>query len=1089
MAKAIVPFSYKLVLNRFLLSLFGADAYTLDEKKDPFKDTFGSLQEESLELPSKQDGLSGFYHHLLARLPDNSPVSAEQLLAFEENIQRHTVHINEKRQGQMIRWKYFQYLTLLFTEIYLDWYFRDSDDLLEQLNQHLDQFNASLAEWGEKKANLLKPFTQDQLTKLAYWNATGSGKTLLMHVNLLQYMHYLEKHRQSHLLNRIVVLTPNEGLTQQHLEEFRLSNITAGQFSKVDHRQIDVDLGKIIDVVDMNKLREEGKKKTVSVDAFGKNNLVLIDEGHRGAKGDVWSEMRARLAEEGFTFEYSATLGQAVSTKVALADEYAKSILFDYSYRYFHADGFGKDYQILNIDAADRSEAERKNRHLYLTASLLSFYQQLRVFTDRQAQYKAFAIAKPLWVFVGSKVAAVRTENRQQVSDVVDILLFIAEFVREKSASVDNIRKLVSGNTGLLNQKKKDIFAEAYPYLVETGDSAEALFTDILSSLFNAPASGRLHVDLLKGGDGELALRLGSSDENFGVINVGDASKVKKLCEEQDSLKVGEKPFSSSLFQGINEKGSAINLLIGSKRFSEGWNSYRVSTLGLMFVGRTEGAEIIQLFGRGIRLRGFEHSLKRSRAIHWTANQRDEMQWVSKDPYLPILETLNVFGVKADYMAQFNAFLEGEGIKKSEDFVTKTIKVKTSLPKTPLITVKVPDDVVFKKQQKTELLTPKEFAETYKHHDLNITLDWYPRVTSKMSGGVRVTRHGTELNTETLRDVHLAFLDFDAIYKAMQQLKAERNWHNLNLSPDVVRETLQNSDWYTLYIPKQKMALQRFEQYFEWQEIAITLLKKYCDRCYTVAKDAFEAPYREFAELAPDDPNFFEAYTLRIDESERMILNRIDELQERINNGTFKDLELAGRGEALFFGQHLYSPLLHLNSGTVGDLVKVSPTHLNKGEYDFVCDLRDYHASQPTLLEGKEIYLLRNQARGRGIGFFEVGNFYPDFILWVIDGDKQHIIFVDPKGILHSEGMDDPKLNFYVTIKALEQRMRDDGKAYADQVEMHSFVISNTPFGKLRWKGAAATLDDFAARHVLFQKDDTQYIEKIAGVITRPELE
>ncbi|GAB4266256.1 hypothetical protein [Thermincola ferriacetica] len=47
----------------------------------------------------------------------------------------------------------------------------------------------------------------------------------------------------------------------------------------------------------------------------------------------------------------------------------------------------------------------------------------------------------------------------------------------------------------------------------------------------------------------------------------------------------------------------------------------------------------------------------------------------------------------------------------------------------------------------------------------------------------------------------------------------------------------------------------------------------------------------------------------------------------------------------------------------------------------------------------KELYLLRNQSRGKGIGFFEAGNFYPDFILWILYNGKQYITFVDPKGI------------------------------------------------------------------------------------------
>ena len=50
-----------------------------------------------------------------------------------------------------------------------------------------------------------------QLNKLAFWMATGSGKTLLMHANILQYQYYLEKHGRRRELNRILLLTPNEG--------------------------------------------------------------------------------------------------------------------------------------------------------------------------------------------------------------------------------------------------------------------------------------------------------------------------------------------------------------------------------------------------------------------------------------------------------------------------------------------------------------------------------------------------------------------------------------------------------------------------------------------------------------------------------------------------------------------------------------------------------------------------------------------------------------------------------------------------------------------------------------------------------------
>ena len=33
----------------------------------------------------------------------------------------------------------------------------------------------------------------------------------------------------------------------------------------------------------------------------------------------------------------------------AMMDEYGKSIIMDYSYKYFYTDGYGKDYRIYNL--------------------------------------------------------------------------------------------------------------------------------------------------------------------------------------------------------------------------------------------------------------------------------------------------------------------------------------------------------------------------------------------------------------------------------------------------------------------------------------------------------------------------------------------------------------------------------------------------------------------------------------------------------------------------------------------------------------------------------------------------------------------
>jgi len=199
-------------------------------------------------------------------------------------------------------------------------------------------------------------------------------------------------------------------------------------------------------------------------------------------------------------------------------------------------------------------------------------------------------------------------------------------------------------------------------------------------------------------------------------------------------------------------------------------------------------------------------------------------------------------------------------------------------------------------------------------------------------------------------------------------------------------------------------------------------------------------------------------------------------LKEAIDCKKLRDVNVANL-DAFFFSQHLYEPLIYLKS----ELVDVRPVHLNEGERDFVIDLRAFHQENREFFKTKELYLLRNMSRGRGIGFFEAGNFYPDFILWLVTGARQFVTFVDPKGITHLQGPDDPKIRFYRTIKNLESRLGDSN------IILNSFILSNTPYQQVSWWDGGMTLADFESHHVLFTKPDRKnYISKMLDEILRP---
>ncbi|MEX2523719.1 MAG: DEAD/DEAH box helicase family protein [Gammaproteobacteria bacterium] len=1068
-----VPFTYKLVMNQWLFSLFGLPSsdglFAWNGRKLPLLEAFKQkfqLNEESAG-GLDENNIHRFHTTLTNQTEGLDALPDELLLEYDQNIVRHTQRLNEcrlARGDEPVTWKYFQYLTLLFTEIYLDRYFRDPHALLASINEQIRNYNNDKPEADQVPELDPEGDITGQLNKLAFWNATGSGKTLIMHANIMQYQHYLDLHGRRRDLNRIILLTPNEGLSLQHLEEFRAAGIEAELFDK-DGRGLFA--GHSVEIIDIHKLRDEMGDKTIAVDAFENNNLVLVDEGHRGASGGEegkWMDRRSQLCEKGFSFEYSATFGQAVKGSPQLTAQYARCILFDYSYKYFYGDGYGKDYQILNLD----SQTQDNYLENYLVACLLAFYQQLRLYADEETALRPFHIEKPLWIFVGGRVTA--SLSTKDASDIVEILLFLSRFVSDKAAYMDHIRRIL--NDGLTDAHGRNLFAGRFAWLNKQGVTPERVYEDVLNTVFNAAAAAALHVENIKGVTGEIALRLGDYDA-FGVINVGDDKKLCDLCEDQGLL-TGESDFKDSLFNSINREDSAIKLLIGSRKFTEGWNSWRVSTMGLMNIGSTEGSQIIQLFGRGVRLKGYNESLKRSGRTHLPEE-------VERPRDMSLLETLNIFGIRANYMAQFREFLEEEGLPPNderEEFLLPVIKnlggqkLKTIRLKKKINGISTESGDAFKRLGPVPTLQvpDPDLEEATQYLQKNRTvLNWYPKIQALKSSGAAGGDQDSEANYEIFTARHVAFLDLDRLYFELQRFKAERGWYNLNLSRRAIADLLQDSSWYYLLIPHDQLAFDSFGKVALWQEIATSLLKKYCERYYTFRKRQWELPHLEYREIDDLDPNFPNVsedhpdgyYRVLVEKSQEEIIAKLRDLKEKIEAGELDFWEFRGL-EAMRFQQHLYQPLLHLT----GSVLEISPVPLNRGEWTFVKDLKEFYRDNGDFFNDKELYLLRNLSKGKGVGFFEAGNFHPDFILWLKLKDQQYVNFVDPKGVRNLP-WDDPKLNFCTTIKDIEGRLGDPN------INLNSFIISNTPLNtmKMQWRKEK---EEMEKRHILFQTEDKE---------------
>ncbi|MEJ5144440.1 DEAD/DEAH box helicase family protein [Sphingobacterium sp. MYb388] len=1064
-------FHDKLVLNKYLLSLFGIESIGKKITGKKGVEIFSELK-LSINEGYTEEGNTRYLQTLISHLYNSEQITATMLQTYDENIVRFTKQISEKR-GEQIIWKYFQYLSLLFAEVYLDKYFQNKIKLLADLNEFVKKFNLKQAEAaaGKKKSKdlfIAEPFTLEGLNKLAFWNATGSGKTLLMHVNIKQYLHYANQYNQHHQ-NKVLLITPNEGLTKQHIEEFKLSDIRANIFAKNSPGMFS---GKEVEILEITKLSETSGDKTVAVESFETDNLVLIDEGHGGMSGDTWKKYRDQLSETGFAFEYSATFGQAINAaagvkKTRFTQEYAKSILFDYSYKYFYEDGYGKDYRILNLKGDDE-----QYRKLYLTANLVSFFQQQLVYKEQKNQLRDFLLHKPLWVFVGStvvgkkKIEKLTKEEKLIVSDVLEIINFFADFLKNPAVSIQHIEAVVQNTAGLVDKNGYSIFETSFSYLVNQNLDAGTIFNQINALVFNNSTIGaNLYLDNLKGADGELGLRVGDNDY-FGVVNVGDEKTLHQLAIDNQLLG-GDRDFSDSLFKSINEDTSPINLLIGSKKFSEGWSSWRVSSMGLMNVGKSEGSQIIQLFGRGVRLKGYNFSLKRSSGLDDYQKPADVKQTKS---ILRHLETLQIFGIKADYMEQFKQFLEEEGLPVN-DSSWITIKVPT-----------VQKDIVH--QNKLKLIAVKD-SENFKRKvivplHLNLAmfdnkiveLDWYPKidVMEKKSSSTAIRKH-----EGVLSELHLSFLNWNAIYMAIQHFKADKAYHNLSVNLESLQTILKNSFWYRLLVPAHKLGFNQYSNVAIWQELAIALLKKYIEQYYLYHKNDFHSDHVEAIQLQGADENFVLEYDFRLntDEDVEQFQQKIDELKSSVVDPAFTNIRIANEASAFDNLLHLYKPLVYLGKD-YQNKIQVSPIALDASEKQFLDDLVDYTLRHQDKLKDTEVHVLRNQSK-KGLGFFTDGNnFYPDFILWIIKDDKQFIKFIDPKGIRNSKGINDPKIQFH---KVLKEKIQPQ-VAHAG-IELDSYIVSNSSYLEVQWKDKLS-IEALNEQHVYFQKENVgAYIERI----------
>ncbi|MBA7563416.1 hypothetical protein ES695_20850 [Candidatus Atribacteria bacterium 1244-E10-H5-B2] len=380
------------------------------------------------------------------------------------------------------------------------------------------------------------------------------------------------------------------------------------------------------------------------------------------------------------------------------------------------------------------------------------------------------------------------------------------------------------------------------------------------------------------------------------------------------------------------------------------------------------------------------------------------------------------------------------------------------------------------------------FTNTYINLELNenilrsIKIDIRPRM---------ILAHGLDTSMAELEDEpidlnlskyfldSIEFLNWEEIYLKIIEFKIAKGFYNLEIKKEMLQEIIRRCD-YKIYAFAEQIKLKSFTDLKNIEEIVLMILRKYIRNYYYRKERQAETKKLQPVYLVKDDDNFsYGEYTLKVEipddkEKKEKVKERIKKIREVLKDVDRLYKEDIDEIPTIHLDQHLYTPLVisgGKNEDSIGDFIKSEPPKLNEGETKFIRKLKEYLKTNKEKNRGKEIFLLRNLSK-KGVGFFKNAGFYPDFIMWVKEKDKQTVVFIDPKGILIE---DEEKIKLYEYLK--KEIQPEMNKKYPDaNLKIDSYILSVTDYSTIK---KYKSKEEYEKDHVLFLGDKEDCIEKL----------
>lgn len=928
---------------------------------------------------------------VLEKLVRNNPASLPE---FFKNLDKETFGIDWKLHDyQQTALKYALNTLYYFfhqkEHLYNHYQTQTNEDWKKQISYANDStYFGLLGQYYKVEDNQI-PYTEF-LNRASLWMATGSGKTLVL-IKLIEFLHQLATY--DHIpKNDILILAPKPEILNQIKEHIEVFNKNSSvkinlkdlrEFEKSKHLQtslyepdgITVFYYRSDNITDVDKTEQLSYKTVLNNGKW----YVLLDEAHKGDKEDsVRQAYYSILAHKGFIFSFSATFTDTVDIVTTA---------YNFNLKKFIETGYGKhitvsgqEYKNWNKNKSDFSETEKTEMVVKSLLVLTAIKKEAEyIKTHHPDLYH-----NPLLITIANEVNTVDAELK----------LFFKQLaiVASGNYDIEKAKEVLSSDL-IIHKAYQFNTAEILSSFIQIIENISK--EDILKYVFNASSFGKIEYTRILNNSREIAFRLktAESGQHFCLLVASDATKWSDNV--LDNYEYTETPLTKSYFKEINSQNSGINILLGSRIFTEGWDSNRPNVVNFINIGVDEGAQkfVLQAIGRGVRIQPVSGIRKR---LDYIVNP-EETETLSR--YIDIkakaailkrnlpLESLFLFATKKEVIKNITENLSRE--KDADDW-----KIVKHISKTV-----IPQELLIPKYEEVIAEIPAYSINRDEYNDL---LEFVG-----ISAGVqdKIVLMQSPINVSK------------TLVTTLEKIRVETNF-NFSVSRSI-RKPIDNLLLLNHHFNQKPKRLKSFEpvlteiNHFDKIEVA-NLPDNELELLEQAIIDSLKGSKSEYNSVS----DIVAAYTAKkLNDQQLQEQLALFNSKGKPNNYSYNSLKLELNTD--FLVEHYYNPII-LTSEAHKQLFK----HIIwvPSEVEFLKKLQEnrdklekydwwYFSKIDQTTDDVSIpyYDTREQ---------EYRNFFPDFVFWLKpkDSDKLIIKFIDPKGNVVGTGNAEDKAKGYETI-------------------------------------------------------------------------